>query len=289
MQIVQLIFHDASFFERKSQEIDRAILAAKHDVTSWRIDDAFAGFRDGGSLPHRALFLELHRSRADLAHVYGSARAHGRFFGNFPLPYVASDAPSGRRLRWRQPRNPLAITTPIGPSRIPESVEPRYFAIEPRPERASRDHFLIGTYGGARAIRSMVDRTLARISRFRDDLDWKIFDHVPIPEELTSVDLWVDPTADENDFDGLVAEALVVGQRIVASRTAINLERSSNGEAGRLVPPNDPNEMTHAILTALFKPEVSTPRLSQQEAIRRRFSARNRERRLFAFYGDLLK
>ena len=115
-------------------------------------------------------------------------------------------------------------------------------------------------------MRNSVEQTMARIRRFRDDVDWQIFDQRPSPEDLGSVDLWVDPAAEENDFDGFVAEALVVGLPVVATRTPINDLRLEQGRTGFLVPPRDPNEMTHAILSALFKTEVAESRESQRQA-----------------------
>ena len=109
-------------------------------------------------------------------------------------------------------------------------------------------------------MRNSVEQTMARIRRFRDDVDWQIFDQRPSPEDLGSVDLWVDPAAEENDFDGFTAEALVVGLPVVATRTPINNLRLEQGRTGFLVPPRDPNEMTHVILSALFKTEVADSR-----------------------------
>jgi len=53
-----------------------------------------------------------------------------------------------------------------------------------------------------------------------------------------------------------VAEAQVIGKIVVATRIPINVKRLENGRIGLLVPPGDANELTHAILAALFKSEV---------------------------------
>ena len=41
----------------------------------------------------------------------------------------------------------------------------------------------------------------------------------------------------ENDFDGFVAEAIAAGTAVIASRTAINVQRLEKGRTGVLVPP----------------------------------------------------
>ncbi|HEX6159170.1 MAG TPA: glycosyltransferase, partial [Thermoanaerobaculia bacterium] len=103
------------------------------------------------------------------------------------------------------------------------------------------------------------------------------------------VDLWVDPAVDENDFDGFVAEALVVGIPVVAARTAINSHRLEKGRTGLLVPLNDPNEMTHAILAALFKSEVAESRQAAARQTVGKFRPRQRFRALVPLYERLIE
>ena len=64
----------------------------------------------------------------------------------------------------------------------------------------------------------------------------------------------------------------------------MNAWRLEQGRTGFLVPVGDPNEMTHAILTALFKVEVAE---SRQQAARQtvsKFRARQRLRILLRLY-----
>ena len=125
---------------------------------------------------------------------------------------------------------------------------------------------------------------MARIHRFRTDVEWRIFEAEPSPKELAGVDAWVDPAVDEQDFDGFTAEALVVGLPVVATRTAINAARLEQGRTGFLVPPRDPNELTHAILSALFKTEVAQGRQSAARQTVSKFRARQRLRVLMRIY-----
>ena len=92
----------------------------------------------------------------------------------------------------------------------------------------------------------------------------------------------------ENDFDGFVAEGLVFGLPLVASRTPINAQRLEQGRTGFLVPVNDPNEMTHAILTALFKTEASESRQNAARQTASKFRARQRLRILERLYEQTI-
>ncbi|HEX7191000.1 MAG TPA: glycosyltransferase, partial [Thermoanaerobaculia bacterium] len=111
--------------------------------------------------------------------------------------------------------------------------------------------------------------------------------HVPEPEELAGLGAWVDPAVKEDDYDGFVAEALVAGVNVVATATPINVQRLEKGRTGLLVPPNDPNEMTHAILTALFKPEVARARSDASRQTVGKFRAGQRIRALMRIYESI--
>jgi glycosyltransferase involved in cell wall biosynthesis len=74
---------------------------------------------------------------------------------------------------------------------------------------------------------------------------------------------------------------------VVASRTPINVQRLEKGRTGVLVPPGDPNEMTHAILAALFKPETLEPRLQAARQTIGKFRGRQRLRALTRIYEAL--
>ncbi len=135
----------------------------------------------------------------------------------------------------------------------------------------------------------MIQASISRVARFRDDIDWEVFETVPSRSELASFHVWVDPVTDETDLDGLVAEALVAGIPIVAARTEINRERLADGRAGFLVPLNDPNELVHAVLETLFKPEFREPRLEFATETRTRFRRENRARHLQDIYAEVAR
>ena len=163
---------------------------------------------------------------------------------------------------------------------LPEAVEEAYFGAA----AASPGRHTIGSFNRP-SIRSIIERTMPRIHRTRDDVDWLLVDELPI--DFSQFDVWVDPTTDENDRDGFVAEALVAGKIVVASRTAINVKRLEKGRTGILVPPGDPNELTHAILAALFKPEVARQKIEAARQTISKFHPRHRLRGLQQILGNV--
>lgn len=260
MRIAQIVFPGASAYDRKCQRVDHAALSEKHEVTLVTPE-------------------ELPRISADVAHVYAT--------GELPkmdvrIPYVAS-APLPKT-RW-----PSRSSTPprfvLSPPEVPEAVEDFWFTAAHAP--GTREVKVLGSVARP-GVRSMVDRTLSRISRFRSDVTWNLYDHEPAPADLADVDAWVDPAASENDLDGLVAEALVLGLPIVAARTPMNVWRLEQGRTGFLVPVGDPNEMTHAILTALFKVEVAENKKNAARQTVSKFRARQRLRILQNLYEQTI-
>ncbi len=256
MRIAQIVLPGTSHYERKSQRADRAALAERHEI----VDDP---------------------RNADIAHVYTSMDLPRRDFVGFPVPYIASAPMAQSRWSWRKPVEPRVVVTP---ENLPEVVADEYFAAAatPRPGTNTIGSFVRGS------TRNHVEQTIHRIERFRDDVTWKLFPAPPAPEDLATVDLWVDPAVDENDYDGFVAEALVVGLPIVAARTGINSQRLEKGRTGLLVPPRDPNEMTHAILSALFKPEVAHDKIGAAKQTISKFRMRQRFRVLMRLYDTLI-
>jgi glycosyltransferase involved in cell wall biosynthesis len=93
----------------------------------------------------------------------------------------------------------------------------------------------------------------------------------------------------ENDFDGFVAEAIVAGTAVIASRTAINVQRLEKGRTGVLVPAGDPNEWTHAILAALFKAEFRHSKTVAAQQTASTFRPRHRARALIELYESILQ
>lgn len=263
MRIAQVVLPGASEYERKSQRVDQAALAGRHDVMLLSLD-------------------EIAASGAQVAHIYASTELAGSAFAGFPIPYVASATLKKSRWSWRKPVPPGYVVTPL---ELPEAVEHAYFENR-QPARTPGK--VVGTFA-RESVRRIVEQSLARIQRVRDDVSWRLFDRVPAPEDLAGVDLWVDPATSENDYDGFVAEALVVGLPVVASRTLVNAARLEQGRTGLLVPPGDPNEMTHAILSALFKPEVASNKVAAARQTAGKFKASQRLRVLLHMYQTLIQ
>lgn len=253
MKIAQLVLEGAPLYELKSQRIDAEMLSAEHEVAAWPTHDA------------------------ELVHVYGPHELPSRLFRNFPRPYVAAGTPAPARLWFDEPRMPAASTSAI-PEAIERGVGERGVGVSPR------EHYTIGVLVGRRNVRPLVDATAHRLARFREDVDWRLFDAPPTPEEMNHLHLWFDPALDERDLDGYTAEALASGLHVVATRTPVNTQRLDGGRAGFLAPPNDPNELTHAIVTALFKPEISGPKLEAARDAAARFDPSRRRDALLDLY-----
>ena len=268
MRIAQIVLPGASEYERKSQRADHAALSERHEVIVTTID----AVRD---------------IQADLAHVYANGELPAAAFVGFPLPYLASSEVRKPKWSWRRPAPPRRVLSPLGEDPLPEVVEEGYFSAGLNPKTGDPQQKIVGSFGRS-SVRNSVEQTMARIRRFRTDVDWQIFEQPPSPEDLANVDVWVDPSIDDKDFDGFTAEALVVGLPVVATRTAINAQRLEQGRTGFLVPPRDPNEMTHVILSALFKTEVAENRQFAARQTVSKFRARHRLRILNRLY-DIVK
>ena len=265
MRIVQVVVEGSSEFEKKCQRVDFAELSKTHEIVV--IDS-----------PRNA-------PKADVAHIYGQPTD----LIGFSTPYVASSAPRTPRLAWRKPPQPVAF---VGPDDVPEAVEEEFFVWRPAPSpvvasEGARRH-TIGSFRRP-SIRNIIEQTVVRLSRFRDDVEWKLFEHIPSPTDLAGVDLWADPTGDENDQDGFVAEALVAGKVVVATRSKMNLQRTEKGRSAFLVPREDPNELTHAILAALFKPEVAQQKIEAARQTAGKFRPRQRSRVLERIYETVIR
>ncbi|HEV2722050.1 MAG TPA: glycosyltransferase [Thermoanaerobaculia bacterium] len=198
---------------------------------------------------------------ADVVHVYGAGVRRPRLWSRTaaitPLRFLAT----------------LAMTF------VPEAVEEQYFA------QSATAAAAVGVFVRP-SVRNLLELTRIRLHRTRDDVDWHLLDRVPTPDDFAQVAVWLDPAAADDDFDGFVAEALAMGRIVVASRTPINVQRLEHGRTGFLVPP-DANEMTHAILTALFKPEIGRPRSEAARQTVSKFKPRQRVRALTELYERL--
>ena len=161
---------------------------------------------------------------------------------------------------------------------LPEAVEEAFF--EGRTDKSVRaTPRTLGSFN-RRKVRAMIERTIPRIHRTREDVEWLLLDEPPTLEDFAQFDAWVDPAIEDDDYDGFVAEALVAGKIVVASRTPINVKRLEKGRTGILVPPGDANELTHAILAALFKPEVAQQKIEAARQTISKFHPRQRLRAL---------
>jgi hypothetical protein len=268
VRIAQLVLEGASAYERKCQRVDLATI------------------REAGTVE----IVEPGDPRVELVHVYGPDPLPPRELRTF-RKYVSSSKPAPSRLPWLRAAEPALITSPAS---LPEAVEDHYFSDMDEARNVvhfrARDHLAMGSYTGNRKeIVSMAERTLARIRRFRDDVEWKLFETPPTPGEIASLDLWVDPSIDDRDLDGFTAEATVCGTLVVASRTPQNQVRLAGGAAGFLVPVNDPNELAHAIAGALFKEELSAGRRERARELADRFRRRHRASALLALYQKVLR
>lgn len=259
MIIAHVVAPDASQYERKSQRIDAAALAASgHTITG-----------DPDS--------------AEIVHVYAGP-ALPRL--DFRKPFVTNVAQKKRRFSFRRGAEPRAIVTPFN---VPEAVEDAYFAPHSADgRRPDEGPSTIGSYLRP-SVENLIQQTMSRIDRFRSDVEWRVFTHPPSPQDVASVALWADPAVDENDYDGFVAEALAAGTIAVAARTPVNVARLDKGHAGLLVVSGDPNEWTHAILTALFKPERSRIWSEGARQTVARFRTKQRLRALTQLYESILR
>src|SRR4051794_10211758 len=254
MRVAQITLPNASEYEKKSRRVDRVALAAEH---------------------------ELVERGAEIVHVYGAGVRRARRWsktvpitplrgGQALLPVLGG---SGGQARVPVLHGPDAEF-------IPEAVEEQYFA------HSAKDGSGVGVFVRP-SIRHILDPIRARVHRTRDDVEWHLLDRVPTPDDLVQIAVWLDPALADDDFDRFVAEALAVGRIVVAARTPINIQRLEKGRPGVLVPPGDANETTHAILAALFKPEVGTPRSDAARQTVSKFQPRQRVRALTGLYERL--
>lgn len=257
MRIAQIILPDASQYERKAARADRSALAGRYEV----VDDV---------------------RNADIAHVYTSRE----LTAGLDVPYLSSMPLKQSRWPWRKAKEPGVVATW---ETLREAVEEEYFRAQGAGRGAQENSVKLAGSFARPGVENMVQQTLARIHRFRDDVRWKTFAAPPTPEDLASVDVWADPAIANDDLDGFVAEALVLGLPVVAARTPINSARLEQGRTGWLVPPRDPNEMTHAILAALFKPEVAQGKIQAARQTVSKFRSRQRLRVLTHMYETLIR
>ena len=262
MIIAQLLLPGASEYERKSQKIDFASLSEQHDV---RVGEV---------------------TGADIVQIYAPREFDPALIRDIRAPYVSNARPKLRLFRrTAQPRHVITPLKDTENAHIPEAVDDRYFGNPATGQPGNRA--TIGTFS-RKSLHNIMEQTAARIQRYRDDVDWLLFDTAPSPEDLRGVDVWVDPAVADDDYDGFVAEAIAAGIPVIASRTAINTQRLEKGRTGVLVPSGDPNEWTHAILAALFKPEFHHDKVIAARQTASKFRPRHRCQALIQLYESIL-
>lgn len=279
MRVARVLLPSFSGFDLKCFRIDRAADGGLAEA-SWTL--ASRGSAAPGSVPERELTRELREFSPTLLHVYGSGPVPQSLITAGGAPWVADRAlEASRALLGRRPRGRSKALF----DEVPEPVGEEFFEAPAAIAPSARP--TIGTLQRGSSIASRCDLTHARIRRFRDDVEWQLFDAPPSVSAMSALSLWVDPADDEDDLDGLVCEAIALGVPVVATRTAANRRRSDDGRAAALCPVKDPNEMAHAIVTMLFKPERSLPLRAAASEIRDRFRPERRRAALLAAYAEV--
>ncbi|MGK2856505.1 MAG: glycosyltransferase [Thermoanaerobaculia bacterium] len=278
MRIARVLLPSFSAFDLKCFRLDRETSGGTEEA-SWTI--AGPGTVEPQSVAERQLPRELRDFAPSILHVYGTGPVPQSLIAATDAPWLADRAlePS-RSLFGRRPRGRSKSLF----DEIPEPVAIEFLGptgARPRIERPT-----IGALCRGAATATHCQLTDARIRRFRDDVAWKLFEAPPQANEMSSLSLWLDPTNDEDDLDGFVCEAIALGVPVVAARTAANRRRSDDGRAAALCPKKDPNEMAHAIVTTLFKPELAAPLLAAAAEIRDRFHPAHRRQALLAAYAE---
>ncbi|MBW3671335.1 MAG: hypothetical protein KY432_06640 [Acidobacteria bacterium] len=286
MKILHLVHSDDPPFLLHAQGRDAALLRDGHTLETWML----RGNRiitASGDVPFRQLADAVTRAEAALCHFYTLNLPSPRILRSLPAPWIAPTSGSSGWLFLRRTTEPARTVSPHpaieAPEVLPEIVDGDYF----HSFGALRHPSTVGGVVTERT-RQQYDAVRARIARLRDDVRWRPFDSVPIPREMATVACWVDFGVAE-DEEGGVVESLVSGRAVIAPRTELNRQRLLEGEAGFLVPQNDPNETAHVILTALFKPEVARERIETAVANRDRFLPSKRLRELETLYHDVTR
>lgn len=280
MRVARVLLASFSGFDLKCFRIDRAAGAGASEA-SWALANAPAAGRS--PIPERQLVRELRAFSPEIVHVYGTSAVPHTLITVAGVPWIAD-----RRLEVRRPllgRRPRARSKSLIDD-VAEPVDDEFFAAASSTIRSERP--TIGTLRRGSRTASSRELAAARIRRFRDDVEWLLFDTHPGPEAMAALSLWVDPTGDEEDLDGLVCEAIVLGVPVVATRTTANRRRTDDGRAAALCPTDDPNELAHAIVTMLFKPERSAPLCAVARTLRERFRPARRREALLAAYAEVL-
>lgn len=272
MRLAQILLDDAAPRQRRLQALDRAALASRVDVVTIAAHGGLAALRDA-----------VASSGAEVAHVYGPPLLPSFVMDAVAVPVVSSGPARRSLLPWRHTRQPDAILGATPETEVPEAVDPGYFEIA---ARAMPTSFRIGCTA-SRAARALAEGTKHRIERFRDDIRWMFFEGTPAPAEMSLLNVWVGAEEDDDAAESGVPEALAAGRGVVAVASPGNHERLEGGAAGFLVPPGDSNETAHAVLAALFKPELRDARIARGRQKAESWRPERRAERLVAIYDRL--
>ncbi len=282
MKVVHLLLAGASRFDRTCASIDAAF---DPEVDSETYDLCPGADSKATVLSHGEIVERLRSHDISLVHMHGSTSPPAKLMTRLTVPWVSDrplPLPRSFFLRIAPPSAVLATRE------VPEAVEDEWF-IDATSRQEPAGVATVGTYVRSDQSRNRVEQAYGRIQRFRDDVTWTFFEEPPAPAELSALDLWVDPATGDDDHDGMVVEAIVCRTLVVASRTAPNTRRLDSGRAGVLTPSGDHNELTHAVLNALFKEEVRAPRLLHAAQIRDRFRPERRRAAVGAIYREIVR
>ncbi|HVR43863.1 MAG TPA: glycosyltransferase [Thermoanaerobaculia bacterium] len=275
IDLAQIVLESAPPRQRRLAELDRTTLGHSARITTLRL--RHGRLLDGDSL-RRSLAAGLRRSGAGVAHVYAFPTIPSRIARQIAIPFVAPGPTAPGWLPWPSPRQPTRILGALAA----DAVEEAWFAVDPPSGPGVR----VGIVAASESSRRMLEATRLRVERFRDDLRWIVFDRMPGPEAMREIDVWLDPS-EEPEADGGTPEAMAAGKIVVAAATEAGRRRLDQGRAGFLVPPGDANEMAHALLNALFKPELARPRAERGRAAAEAFHPSRRAERLLEIYRSV--
>ncbi len=263
MQIVQVLLPDAGFYHRKCQLLDYDQLQRTHPIAALTTSDE-----------HEVSTYLANADPTDfVVHIYGDSahdwRVDALTFSNLPQPPAINSV--------------IKAASPLGDPAVTEPVDPAYFEFVRT--ATLKDKLVVGSLHRTAADLDFCERAYARISRFREDIDWNVFETPPSVDELREIDLWADP-AMGGDPNGFVCEAMAAGIPVVAAETPLNTWRTEAGASGTLVKVNDPNLFVHALLELLFKPEIADPKIQAAKERAESFRAELRAADLLRLYSS---
>jgi hypothetical protein len=281
VKVVHVLLEGATRYDRACAAIDATAGPNAIHETFETTPDALRRGREPSSVDE----LERALREASLLHLHGSSRPPKRLLAGLTIPWISDRA---LPIPWTLFRRIPEPATVLSQRSVPEAVGNEWFVdAGARASSDGRKH--AGSLVRNADVRNSAEQSYARIQRFREDVEWTFFEEPPTPAELASLDLWIDPAADDDDLDGMVVEAIACRTLVAAARTPANARRLDDGRAGLLCPPGDHNEMTHAVMNALFKDEISEPRRHYAERIRDRFRPHRRQAVVLGIYEEVCR